>query len=746
MNMMKNGVLAVLFLTMNVISVAAPAAADHALTLPDIFKNNTYQQKWYGPVRWMQDGNSYSTLERNPATDGEDIVRYDALTGARTVLITAKQLTPEGTKKPLQLDDYEWSKDGSRLLIFTNTKKVWRYWTRGDYWILDLRTGDLHRLGATVDRTTMQFAKFSPDGSRVAFVSKQNIYVENLKTWKTVQITHDGGADIINGTSDWMYEEEFELRDGFRWSPDGRSIAYWQMDTSGVQRFDMIDNVDSQYPKIFSSVPYPMVGTKLASARIGVVQADGGQTRWLAIAGDPRENYLPRMDFVPDSNQLLIQQLNRKQNTNRIWLADIRSMALKNVLTETDQDFVDIQTDLQWVDHDKSFIWTSERDGWRHLYKISTDGKSVSKLTKGDFDVVEVSGIDHKNGYVYYIASPTDFTQRYLYRSRLDGTGKPKRITPTSQVGQSVLMLSSNGQWGLELFQNVSTPPRISLVSLPDYRQVKMLEDNHALKTRYDELGLSAPQFFKVVIDDVDGKVALDAWMIKPRNFDSSKKYPLIIYVYGEPASSTVQDQWMGETGLWHQYLAQQGAIVVSIDNRGTATPRGKAWRNSIYGQIGILASRDQALATREILQMFPYIDASRVGIWGWSGGGQMTLNAMFRYPDLYTTGIAVAFVSEQRLYDAAYQERYMGLLSDNAKGYQDGSPITYAQNLKGALDNVHYQSYEMLVDKLIKENKVFDMMSYPMRSHCLCERGNTSLHLRETMARFWERNLLRSQ
>lgn len=723
----------------------ALSAQQHpVLTLKDIYQNGTYNQKGFGPVRWMKDSRGYSTLEANKTSGGYDIARYDAKTGKRTVLVSATQLIPAGETMPLTVENYSWSNDDRKLLIFTNTRRVWRYHTRGDYWVLDLKTEKLQQLGKSVEPTTMMFAKFSPDGSRVAFVSKQNIYTEDLATGKITQITHDGGGSIINGTFDWVYEEELDDRDGFRWSPDGKYIAYWQSDTKNIGTFYLIDNIDSLYSKPIP-LPYPKVGTKLSAVKVGIIPAEGGSARWFDVPGDPANHYLARMDFIPNSNEVMIQQLNRRQNINKVWIGNILSMKLTNILTETDTAFLDVHDNIRWFDHEKYFTWTSERDGWRHLYKVSRDGKEEHLITKGDFDVVQINCIDPDGGYVYYIASPYNYTQRYLYRSRIDGKGSAERVTPENMTGESNYQISANAQWAIQTFQNVTTPPVFSLVHLPDHKIVRVLENNHALKAKYDELGLNPKEFFKIDIGDV----VLDAWMIKPPNFDLTRKYPLLFYVYGEPAGSTVQDDWEGGD-LWHQYMAQQGYVVISIDNRGTKTPRGKAWRNSIYGQIGILASQDQARAALKIFKMFSFIDTSRVGIWGWSGGGQMTLNCMFRYPEIYKTGLAVSFVSDQRLYDATYQERYMGLLSDNAKGYHDGSPINYAANLKGTLmiiagtgdDNVHYQSFEMLADELIKDNKLFYMMSYPMRSHGIYERENTSLHLRETMARFWKEHL----
>ena len=720
------------------------AQTGSTLQLNDIYKNSIYGQKGFGPVRWMKDNKGYSTLEANNEIGGRDIVKYDAKSGARSVLVSAAQLIPQDKKEPITISDYQWSLDNNKLLLFTNTRKVWRYHTRGDYWVLDLKTNKLARLGRSLPSATLMFAKFSPDASKVAYVSELNIYSENLEDHKIDQLTKDGGDNIVNGTFDWVYEEELNCRDGFRWSPDGKHIAYWQSDTKDVGTFYMINNVDSIYSKPIP-MPYPKVGTELSTVKVGVVSLENGTSKWFKVPGDPKNNYLARMDFIPNSNEVMIQQLNRRQNTNKVYIGDIQTMELVNILTEKDDAFLDIHDDVRWLENEKYFTWSSERDGWLHLYKVSRDGSVVQPITKGDFDVVEINCIDPKGGYVYYIASPDDYTQRYLYRSRIDGKGEAERITPSSNSGQSSYQISNDAKWGIQVFQNAVTPPIYSLISLPNHKQKRILEDNKELKAKYDALKLNPKEFVKVDIGDE----VLDAWMIKPKDFDATKKYPLLFYVYGEPAGATVQDNWGGGS-LWDQYMAQQGYIVMSVDNRGTKTPRGNKWRKSIYGQIGILASEDQSKAAKKILETYNFLDPSRVGIWGWSGGGQMTLNCMFRYPEIYSSGLAVSFVSDQRLYDATYQERYMGLLEDNAKGYHDGSPINFAQHLEGNLmiihgtadDNVHYQSFEMLVNKLIEHNKMFNMMSYPMRAHSIYERENTSYHLRQTMEGFWKKNL----
>ena len=720
-------------------------AQSNSLTLEDIYTKNKYAAKGFGPLVFMKDNKGYTTLEYNASFKSNEIILYDIISGSKKVLVSAKQLIPNGLVNPLSIYNYTWSNDNKNLLIYTNTKKVWRQNTKGDYWVLNIATGMLSQIGKTLPSASLMFAKFSPNGKEIAYVSNLNIYKENLATHAITQISFDGGGDIINGTFDWVYEEELDDRDGFRWSSDSKEIAYWQSNTKGVGTFYLINNVDSIYSKPIP-LPYPKVGTPNSAVKLGVVSANGGKTRWLNLPGDPRNNYIARMDYVPGKNELIIQQLNRLQNTNRVWIANTNSLALTNIYTDTDEAFLNIHDNIVWLENSNAFTWTSEKDGWLHLYKISKDGKAVSLITKGNFDVVNINYIDTTNGYVYYIASPENYLQRYLYRSKLDGTGNAERVTPANLAGQNSYQLSGDAKYAIHVFENAQTPKRYSLISLPDHHEIKLLEENSNLKNNIAALGLRPKEFFKVDI----GEVVFDAWVIKPINFDPQKKYPTIFHVYGEPASSTVQDNWGTGDNLWHQYLANQGYIIISVDNRGTKVPRGRAWRKIIYRQIGLLAADDQAKAAQKICSLFPFVDASRLGIWGWSGGGQMSLHSIFRHGDVFKTAIAVSFVSQQTLYDNIYQERYMGLPTDNVEGYREGSPVTHAKKLQGSLliihgtadDNVHYQNFELLVNELVKNNKLFSMMSYPMRDHGINQRENTTLHMRRTMEQFWKKNL----
>jgi len=712
------------------------------LTLEKLYSTNEFPTKGFGAARWLSDGSGYTTLERS-ADGGRDIIKYNPETGSRIVLVKAKSFVPNGEKSPLEMNDYSWSEDGGKLLIFTNTKRVWRYNTRGDYWVLDLKSGKLQQIGRSLKATTLMFAKFSPDCKKIAYVSEQNIYMEDLAAQVITPLTKDGGANIVNGTFDWVYEEELDLRDGFRWSPDSKKIAYWQLDTEGIGTFYMINNIDSIYPKLIP-LPYPKAGTTNSASKIGVLDIETLKTKWMNIPGDPRNHYLARMDWANSSEEIIIQQLNRKQNTNIVYFGNANNGSAKVIYTEKVDTWLDVYDDLTWLDDGKYFTWRSDNSGWLHLYKVSRDGKEVKSITHGDFEIINLLTIDKKGGWIYYIAAPNTPTERYLFRSKLDGKGEPQQLSPVDKKGHHSYNISPDGKFAIHTFSNANTPPQIDVVSLPNHKTLNVLEDNSALKTKLAGYNIPKKEFFRIQVSD---ELVFDGWMIKPLNFDPSKKYPVLFQVYGEPAGSTVQNSYSRD--LYHEYIAQQGYIVISIDNRGTNVPRGREWRKSIYKKIGIIATDDQAAAARKIME-WDFIDPDRIAIWGWSGGGSMTLNCMFKYPEIYKTGIAVAFVSHQKLYNTIYQERYMDTPANNPEGFAQGSPITFAKNLKGNLllihgsgdDNVHYQSCEMLVDELIKHNKYFSMLEYPIRSHGISERENTSLHLRMSMARYLKENL----
>jgi dipeptidyl-peptidase-4 len=717
------------------------------LTLDRIFSSNEFRSETFGPARWVEDGSAYTTLEPSPAnTEARDIIRYEAATGARSVLIAATSLMPKGSTAPLVIDDYSWSKDGRKLLVFTNSKQVWRQNTRGDYWVFDITAKKLTKLGKDATPSTLMFAKFSPDGMRAGYVRENNLYVEDLADGRITQLTRDGSRRIINGTFDWVYEEELDLRDGWRWSPDSRSIAYWQLDTDGVSDYYLINDTDSLYPKI-TTIQYPVAGQTNSAARVGIISVAGGETRWLAVPGDPRNNYIARMDWAGNSNEIVLLQLNRRQNVLNVIIGKADTAQVQTILSEKDDAWVDIDSDeINWLGDGRRFLWLSERDGWRHVYAASRAGGAPQLITAGAFDVVSIEGVDEKAGWLYYIASPDNATQRYLYRTELAGNGKPERLSPATQPGTHSYTIAPNSAWAFHSYSTISSPPSIELVHLPDHRPVRQLAPNTAVIEKVKELDLKPPEFIKV---DVGGGTTLDGWMIKPPNFDASRRYPVLIYVYGEPASQTVIDRWGSTRYLWHQMLAQHGYLVMSFDNRGTPAPKGRAWRKVVYRQIGVLAASEQAAAAR-VVQSWPFVDGKRIAIWGWSGGGSMTLNQMFRYPDIYQLGMSVAPVTDQHFYDTIYQERYMGLPQDNEEDYRRGSPVTHAAGLAGKLlivhgsgdDNVHYKGTEVLANVLIANQKQFTMMEYPNRRHDISQGPGTTRHLFELLTSFLEKNM----
>ena len=719
------------------LTAALSLQAQPELTLEDIYVKGTFRARGVPQPTWMEDGRSYSALTE------KGLVRVDAANLAETVIVPQAAFVPEGAAHPLRVEDYTWSEDKTKLVIYTNSRRVWRRNTRGDYWLVDVAAGSVRQLGKGLEPSRMMYGKLSPAGDRFAYVYYNNLYVEDVATGERRQLTFDGGDVMVNGNFDWVYEEELSCYDGWRWSPDGRKIAYWHSDTGGTGTFLMIDNIDSLY-SFTIPLPYPKAGTTNSAVKVGVVDVETARTGWFPVPGDPRENYIARMEFVPGTDEVMIQQLNRLQNTNTVYYGDVNTLELTPFYEDHDEAFLNVHDNIVWLDGNKYFTWTSEKDGWRHLYRVTRDGKKETLVTKGDFDVINVLRIDPKGGYVYYMASPESAVEQYLYRSRLDGKGAAERVTPRGFTGTYSYNISPGAKYALCSFSNHETPRVYEMVSLPDHKTVRRLEDNAALKAVYDSYGFRTREYFQVDI----GEAVLDGWMIKPRDFDPSKKYPVIFHIYGEPASSTVQDSWSGD--YWNQLLAQQGYIVASIDPRGTNNPKGREWRKCIYGKVGILAMADHAKAVRLAEEMFPFMDPERVGVWGWSGGGSSTAHLMFEHPDIYAVGIAVAGVYSQRLYDSIYQERYMGLPSTNPDGYREGSPITHAAGLRGDLllihgtgdDNVHYQSLEMLVNELVRQGKMFSMMSYPMRTHGISERENTTMHLYRTMLKYWLEHL----
>lgn len=730
--------IAMLLLFASAVTTGQGVPDSSLLTIDRIFNSGEFAQSRQRPVRWIENGDAYITIERSEdVNSASELVKYNSNSRKREVFLPAQELIPEGMTEPVRIEDFSLSADESKVLIFTNSRRVWRSNTKGDYWVYDFDTGKLKQMGAGFSPSSLMFAKFSDDNKYVGYVHDFNIYQEDFKTGKVSQLTFDGDGEIINGTFDWVYEEEFGCRDGFRWSPDGANIAFWQLDASEIGTFYMINNTDSIYSEIIP-IQYPKVGQEPSACKVGVVSLNTKKIRWIDLPGGSKENYIPAMQWVNDE-LLLIQQINRKQNELKVWTYNVGTGKLDKIYIEKEKTWVDLTypdiTSRHWGENelplteDGSFLRMTENDGWRHVYKVDINSGNKMLLTPGDYDVASTCVATPKK--LYFMASPYNSTQRYLYSVDLNGKGDTARITPSLFQGINTYNISPNGKYAIHTHGSVLQPYTVRLIRLPDHKITSTLVDNQVFKDRIAKLQLPGVEFFTVTTED---GIEIDGRLIKPVGFDPKEKYPVLFHVYGEPWGQVATDSWIG---AWNIMLAQQGYVIIDMDNRGTPCLKGSDWRKSIYRKVGVINSQDQAAAAKEVLK-WDFIDSDRTAVWGWSGGGSMTLNLLFRYPELYKTGIAVAAVSDQLVYDNIYQERYMGLPAENKEDFVEGSPITYAGDLEGNLliihgtadDNVHYQSAEMLINELIKQNKQFDMMSYPNRSHGIYEGQNTRRHL----------------
>ncbi len=688
-------------------------------------------------ITWLPDGISFVQL-----VDGQ-LISQNLRTGEEQVYVSKRQLTPASEQAAITPEKFSISANGKWVMIFTHSAKVWRWNTRGDYWLLNLETNVLRKVGKKRMAQSLMFAKLSPDASKVAYVSGKNIYVEDIATGVEKALTVNGKDKVINGTFDWAYEEEFFCRDGFRWSPDSKSIAYWQIDATGTRDFYMLNNTDSVYPRIIS-FEYPKVGQPISSARIGIVGVSGGATTWMNIPGNPKDHYLVRMEWAASPEEVIVQQLDRKQQQSKIFLCQRKTGSAKEIYKESDKAWIDILSlwdedysygGWEWLNNGKEFIWASEKDGWRHVYREARDGRSETLITRGDFDVIDIVKVDEKGGYLYYMASPSNATQKYLYRSGLNGNSAAERISPATQPGTHNYRLSPNADLAFHSFSNYYTPTVLEWVSLPGHEGLGG-QNRVADAIKSSDKEATGIEFFTVRTRE---GVEMDAWMQKPKHLDKTKKYPVVFYVYTEPWGQEVRDVYgVTNNKLYSGDMAEDGYIYICMDNRGTPAPKGREWRKSIYRKIGMININDQAKGAEEILR-WSFVDTSRIAVWGWSGGGTATLNLMFQYPGIYKTGIGIAAVASQLTYDNIYQERYMGNPAETMNDYVKGSPVTYAKNLVGNLlyihgtgdDNVHYQNAEILLNELIRYNRQFQFMAYPNRTHNINEGEGTDLHLK---------------
>ena len=672
-------------------------------------------------LTWLPDGTGYAAVEED-AAGHTDLYRTDAATGNKTLLVRGVDLVPPEARTPIAIEEYRFSADGSKILIFTNSARVWRLNTKGTFYVWDVAARRL----TPVSRKPgyQQFAKFSPDGRRVAFVRDNNIFVTDLAAGTETALTSDGGENVINGTSDWVYEEELDLRDAFRWSPDGRRIAFWRFDQTAIQPFYLL-NQDSLYPSLVP-VRYPKAGSPNSTVKIGVVEIGSGRTAWIDLGAD-RDIYVAAMDFADSPSEVWLTRLNRRQNRLDLLLADATSGASRVIMTDTDSAWVDANQP-RWFDGGKQFLFVSERDGYDQVYLFNRDGSLVRRVTPGGWDIGELYGVDEKRRVVYLSGAIDGPLGRQVLRVGLDGKALT-RLSP--DAGTHAADFAPTFALYVDTYSRAGVPP-VQTLRRADGTLVRAVADNAKLKETVTALGLRRPEF--LTVRTADG-VELNAWIIKPKSFDPNRRYPLLMNVYGGPGSQTVTDSWGGANYLWHQMLAQDGYLVASVDNRGTGG-RGARFRKMTYLHLGRYESADQIAAARWFATQ-AYVDPDRIGIWGWSYGGYMTSLSMFRGGGVFKAALAVAPVTDWRFYDTIYTERYMRTPQENAAGYDASAPLTYADSLKGSFllvhgtgdDNVHFQNSVRLVERLEAANKQFDMRIYPNRTHSIAG-GNTRENL----------------
>ncbi len=714
----------------------AQVASDPArITVERIYASPDFRGGAIPQPAWLRAGSSY--IDARPAKDGgTELVKVDIATGQETVLARAEQLAAEG--KALQVEEITLSGDEQQALLFHNSVQVWRTNTRGIFHVFDFRTGKLTPVSAS--KGLQMFAKLSPDGRQVAFVRDNDLYVTEVATGRETRLTRDGSENIINGTTDWVYEEELGLRDAFRWSPDSRQIAFWRFDQSAVPSMPIVNEL-GLYPKV-ATLRYPKAGEKNSRVTVGVIRLGTRKTTWLRGAGPDTGQYVARMEWV-GTDSLAVQRIPRQQTSVDVLLLSAATGRGRTVMTDRDSAYVDVENGgLRWIGTgQQQFLWLSDRTGWRQLFLYGRDGRVVRQLTTDGLDVLAVEGVDEANGQVYVTAAAPTPMERNVYRVSLSG-GAMSRVT--TQPGTHAVSISPDARYMQDIHSSLNSPAVATLHALPAMNVIRVLQDNAALKARIARLAVAPAQFMKVPMPD---GLLLDAYRIVPANFDSTKKYPVLMHVYGGPASPKVNDAWGGADALWHHSLAQQGYVVMVVDNRGAAW-RGRDFRKTTQLRLGIKESQDQIDAARWIGRQ-RWSDASRIGIWGWSFGGSMTFLAAARGGDVFKAAIVVAPVSDWGLYDTIYTERFMWTPQRNADGYRASSPQAFVNGLTARTllvhgtgdDNVHPQNTIQLADKLTAAGKPFYMLLYPNRTHSISG-GNTRVHLYNSFTRFVLENL----
>jgi dipeptidyl-peptidase 4 len=701
------------------------------ITLEDVFKSGKFRGDYFPGIKSMKDGELYIRQEKGTFTV------YSYKTGDQTnVLVSPKDLIPLGDTIPLRIDAFALSDDESKILLSTQTESIYRHSTQSYYYIYDLNDRSLIPLS---DGGKQRLADISPDGKRVVFVRENNLYVRDLHMNVENQITHDGiMSKVINGATDWVYEEEFGFTKAFFWSPDGNKLAFYRFDETEVNEFTMMFWGDL-YPEPYR-FKYPKAGEANSIIHILVYDFITGNTTTMDI-GQEVDIYIPRIKWTQNPEVLSIQRMNRLQNELEILLANANTGVTEILYTEKNKYYIDITDDLTFLTNGEQFLITSEQDGYNHIYLNDMLGNLENQVTKGEWDVASFLGLDEKNGIVYYSSYESSPLNIDVYSVKLDGTDKTRL---SEKEGNNRAVFSEKFTYYLNTHSDANSPATISLHRSTG-EKIRELVDNQKLNQTIKDYNFVDKEFFSFKTSE---GIELNGWMMKPADFDPNQKYPVLMYVYGGPGSQTVQNSW-GGGGTWYQYLVSKGLIVVSVDNRGTGA-RGEEFKKMTYLNLGKYETIDQIEAAR-YLSSLSYIDSDRIGIWGWSYGGYLAALCLTKGADVFSMGISVAPVTNWRYYDNIYTERFLRTPQENPSGYDDNSPINHADKLKGKIllihgtadDNVHVQNTIDFVSALVAANKQFDLQLYPNSNHGIYSGTNTTFHLYNKMTNFIFENLL---
>lgn len=701
------------------------------LSLQKLFLNTDFDEHPVENIEWLPNNEAFTYTEKNNGTGLLDIYKHDLISGQNSLLISGEELKIK--TEIIKMSNYQWTHDGKYLLIEGPGKSIWRHSRQAPFYLLNVGTKEITALAE--NSPYLRNVKLSPDGSMVGYVRNHNIFVVDLSSGFERAITNDGTGDILNGEFDWVYEEEFGLADAWRWSPDSKKIAFWQLDQTRVKEFNLIDEM-LLYNKV-SKLKYPKAGEQNSIVKIFVADLTTNKIQELDL-GENEDIYIPRIFWTNSSSSLAIIRLNREQNLLEMLMANTNNGESMTIIRDTDSCWIDVRHDISFLKTRDEIIFSSEKSGYRHAYIYDYKGNLIKQLTQGDWEITEISGVDEHGGWMYFYGKKESPLEQHIYRVKLDGT----RLEKISQEpGWHKSLFSPNYQYFIDIYSNVTTPAKTILYN-GDGTKIRVLAEG-TIKALANH-NLVFPQFEKVITSD---GVELNAFIIKPYNFDPHKKYPVLVYGYGGPGSQNVINKWGNYRMLWHQYMSEQGYLIFCLDNRGTGG-RGKAFENLSYGDLSKWSIQDQ-IAGAEYLSKLPYVDKNRLGFWGWSGGGYLTIGLMTRAADYFTTGISVAPVTDFKTYDTIWTERHMGLLHKNKEGYEKANLNNYAELLKGKLliihgtqdDNVHFQNTMFFINRCIELNKPVDLFLFPNRNHSI-KGGNTRFYLFSKMTDYILNNL----